>query len=88
MAKALSHHGRASENGCRKKALVIRKLPRILTLRRAKKPRHGILIYFNLQSRSRGTRVIHTVTGAKRGRSMRFRYFPRAFTSLRSLGNR
>jgi hypothetical protein len=51
---------------------VILKIPRILSLRRAKNPRHGILIYSNLQSRSRGTRVIHTVTGAKRGRKIRF----------------
>ena len=48
-------------------------VPRILSLKKAKAPRHGILIYSNLQSRSRGTRVIHTVTGAKRGRKLRFR---------------
>lgn len=50
-----------------------RRIPRILSLKRAKAPRHGVLIYGNVQSRSRGTRIIHTVTGAKRGRKTIFR---------------
>jgi hypothetical protein len=68
---SLSHHGRRqAKAGARKRHSL--KVPRILSLRRAKNPRHGILIYSNVQSRSRGTRVIHTVTGAKRGRKKLF----------------
>lgn len=48
-------------------------VPRILSLKRAKQPRHGIVAYANVQSRSRSTRVIHVVTAAKRGRRLRFR---------------
>jgi hypothetical protein len=50
-----------------------KKAPRIITLRRAKHPRHGVIIYANVQSRSRGTRVIHTVTAVKRGDKIRWR---------------
>jgi len=49
------------------------KLPRVLSFRKAKNPRHGILYYGNVQSRSRGTRVIHVVTLAKQGRKLRSR---------------
>lgn len=49
------------------------KLPRVLSIKRAKKPIHGVVLYSNVQSRSRGTRVIHTVTAAKYGRKLRFR---------------
>lgn len=37
------------------------KLPRVISLKHAKKPRNGVTLYANVQSRSRGTRVIHTV---------------------------
>jgi hypothetical protein len=49
------------------------KLPRVLSLRHAKNPRHGVVLYGNVLSRSRSTRVVHTVTAAKRGRQFRFR---------------
>ncbi len=49
------------------------RLPRVLSFRRAKTPRHGVAYYGNVQSRSRSTRVIHTVTAARRGRNLRFR---------------
>jgi hypothetical protein len=41
------------------------KLPKVLTLTIAKKPRHGIRIYSTVQSRSRA-RVTHLVTGTKK----------------------
>lgn len=44
------------------------RLPRVLSLRFAKHPRHGIALYSNVLSRSRGTRVVHLVTGTKIGR--------------------
>ena len=47
--------------------------PRVLSLKVAKAPRHGVVIYANVQSRSRGTRIIHTVTAAKRLRKKIFR---------------
>lgn len=47
--------------------------PRVLSLKVAKAPRHGVLIYANVQSRSRGTRIIHVVTGAKRSHKKMFR---------------
>lgn len=53
--------------------MAVQKLPRVLSLRKAVKPRHGILYYSTVQSRSRSTRVNHVVTGAKIGRSVRFR---------------
>ncbi len=52
---------------------IPRKRPRVLSLRFAKRPRHGVVLYSNVQSRSRGTRIIHVVTAAKRVRKMRFR---------------
>ena len=47
-----------------------KKLPRVLSLKIAKKPRHGILVYATVQSRSR--RLVHTVTATSHGRSLRF----------------
>jgi hypothetical protein len=43
------------------------KLPRVLSFRKAKKIVQGILFYGNVQSRSRGTRLIHNVIVAKSG---------------------
>ena len=48
-----------------------RKTPRILSLKKAKNPRHGVAYYATVQSRSRGTRVNHVVTVAKHGRRLR-----------------
>jgi hypothetical protein len=47
------------------------KRPKVLSLRIAKNTRHGIDLYSNVQSRSRGTRIIHLVTGTKIRRSFR-----------------
>jgi len=46
------------------------KTPRVLSLKIAKKPRHGILIYATIASRSR--RLVHTVTATSHGRNLRF----------------
>lgn len=50
----------------------LRKLPRVLSCRIAKHPRHNVVVYANIQSRSRGTRIIHTATAVKRGRNLRW----------------
>jgi hypothetical protein len=55
------------------RSVVSRKVPRILSFRRAENPRHGILLYTTVQSRSRSTRVNHVVTMAKRGDRELFR---------------
>ncbi len=47
------------------------KRPRVLSIKFAERPRHGIDLYSNVQSRSRGTRIIHLVTGTKIHRSYR-----------------
>lgn len=48
-------------------------VPRILSLKKSKNPRHGIVLYSTVLSRSRGTRVVHVVTAAKRANKIRFR---------------
>jgi hypothetical protein len=68
-----NHGQRKAGNGSRKSGPVNTKRPRVLSLKFAKHARHGVALYSNVQSRSRGTRIIHTVTGAKRGRKLRFR---------------
>jgi len=50
-----------------------RKLPRVLSLKLAKAPRNSVLLYANVQSVSRPTRVIHLVTAIQVNRSQRFR---------------
>jgi predicted nucleic acid-binding Zn finger protein len=42
------------------------RLPRIITCRKAKHPRNKINLYANVQSVSRGTRVVHTVVRQSR----------------------
>jgi hypothetical protein len=78
VARSISHHGLASarKRVAQKRERPLRKLPRVISLRFAKKEnvRHGIALYSNVQSRSRGTRIIHVVTGTKlSARSRRFR---------------
>jgi len=46
------------------------KLPRVLSLKIALKPRHGIVVYATVQSRSR--RLVHTVTATMHGRVLRY----------------
>ena len=47
------------------------KLPRVVSLHIAKKPRHGVVVYAGVQSRSRPLHV-HIVTGTTHGQKMRF----------------
>src|SRR5260370_38088311 len=53
--------------------MAAQKLPRVLSFRKATNPRNGIEYYGNVQSRSRGTRIIHTVTIATRKERKLFR---------------
>lgn len=46
---------------------------RILSMKRAKAPRHGVRVYAVVQSESRPTRVNHVVTGMRVQRKLRFR---------------
>jgi hypothetical protein len=49
------------------------RLPRILSCKKAKNPRNFVTIYANVQSVSRPTRVVHTVTGIARTRKTELR---------------
>jgi len=53
--------------------MLTKKLPRIISFHKAANPRHGVLYYSTVLSRSRSTRVNHVVNAAKRGRRLRFR---------------
>jgi len=45
---------------------------KIISLRHAKKPKHGVVVYAKVQSRSKDG-IAHTVTGARHGGDIRYR---------------
>jgi hypothetical protein len=46
--------------------------PVVISIKRAKKPRHGIELFADVRSRSRSTRLVHNVVASKRGDLLRF----------------
>jgi hypothetical protein len=72
-AHSLKNHGsRKVRHGSRKLGPV-KNLPKVISLQIAKpaRVRHGVHLYASVQSRSRGTRIIHLVTGTKIARKVR-----------------
>lgn len=59
------------------------KTARILSLRRAEAPRHGVVLYGVAQSVSRPQKVNHTITARKRGRKLSFSCTCETFTFRR-----
>jgi hypothetical protein len=67
--KNLSHqsHGRKKTGKKESRLRRPRKLPKIISLKVVdpKRVKHGIAVYARVLSRSRGTRVVHVVTGVR-----------------------